>query len=336
MRTGSRFAAAGALLLGFLAPPAAIAEPPRCTAVDMAAEIRQQSAEAWQRIRDAARRTENANAILWRITGPKGPPSHLFGTIHLTDDRVTRLTPATEQALTSANTVALEVADLAPEQLVAALAKVQALLVFGDGRSLSTLLTAEEQASARSALEKAGMPGAALAALKPWVVSMMLALSDCERRRTAYGLKALDVQIGDRARGLGRRVVGLETLEDQLRAMAAVPDGDQLQMLRAGLALYGRTGDAIETMVQRYLDRDLGSIWPLQIEVWRSAGFDAKPFQSFQKHMLGNRNLRMRDAALPLVAEGGAFIAVGALHLPGGDGLVTLFRDAGYKVEPGE
>ncbi len=40
----------------------------------------------------------------------------------------------------------------------------------------------------------------------------------------------------------------------------------------------------------------------------------------------------MRDRALPLLGKGGAFIAVGALHLPGDKGLVALFREAGYTV----
>ena len=41
----------------------------------------------------------------------------------------------------------------------------------------------------------------------------------------------------------------------------------------------------------------------------------------------------MRDKALGYLAEGGnAFIAVGGLHLPGKQGLVTLLREAGYTV----
>ena len=38
--------------------------------------------------------------------------------------------------------------------------------------------------------------------------------------------------------------------------------------------------------------------------------------------------------ALPLLEKGNAFIAVGALHLPGAEGLVELFRQSGYKVTP--
>jgi uncharacterized protein YbaP (TraB family) len=40
----------------------------------------------------------------------------------------------------------------------------------------------------------------------------------------------------------------------------------------------------------------------------------------------------MAERALPFLEEGGAFIAVGALHLPGEAGLVELLRAKGYTV----
>jgi uncharacterized protein YbaP (TraB family) len=49
--------------------------------------------------------------------------------------------------------------------------------------------------------------------------------------------------------------------------------------------------------------------------------------------MLVDRNAVMADRAAPLIASGGAFIAVGALHLTGKDGLIERFRAMGYKVE---
>jgi uncharacterized protein YbaP (TraB family) len=44
----------------------------------------------------------------------------------------------------------------------------------------------------------------------------------------------------------------------------------------------------------------------------------------------------MRDKAVEALAEGGVLIAVGALHLPGKQGLVALFREAGYTLTPVE
>lgn len=334
----SRTAVAAGLFAALLQPSFALAQAqaPRCVGQDIAPELKERQPAEWARITQAADRTVNARAIFWRIDGPKGPPSHLFGTIHLTDDRINALPVAVQLALGSAKKVALEVADLSPQSLGAAIGRVQKLLVFGDGRSLEVLLSPEELAVARGAVIKSGMPGAAIGSLKPWVVNMMLSLSDCERQRSGTGLKALDLRLGDIAKQRGIPLVGLETLDDQLRAMAAVPDGDQLTVLKAGLRLYARTDDMIETMVRRYLARELGLIWPMQEALWREAGYQPAAFASFQHELVTVRNAHMRDAALPLLAEGGTFIAVGALHLPGQNGLVELFRAAGYKVTPGE
>ena len=45
------------------------------------------------------------------------------------------------------------------------------------------------------------------------------------------------------------------------------------------------------------------------------------------------RNHRMRDRALSLLRRGGGFIAVGAVHLPGKEGLLSLFETEGYHVD---
>ena len=315
--------------------PADVA-PPRCGGQDLLAGIREQQPAEWSRISEAADRTINARSIFWRIDGPSSPPSHLFGTIHLSDDRINALPVAVQLALGAAKKVALEVADLSPQNLNAAIGRLQQLLVFADGRSLETLLSPDERRIAGRAIEKAGMPAAALASLRPWVVNMTLSLSDCERRRAGAGLQPLDLRLAEAAKQRGVAVVGLETLEDQLRALAAVPEGDQLTVLRAGLRLYGGADDLLETMVRRYLARELGQIWPLHEMLWRQAGFPVSAFASFQHELVTVRNVRMRDAALPLLAEGGVFIAVGALHLPGAVGLVELIRGAGFKVTAAE
>jgi hypothetical protein len=42
----------------------------------------------------------------------------------------------------------------------------------------------------------------------------------------------------------------------------------------------------------------------------------------------------MAAKARPFLDQGSVFIAVGAMHLPGKEGLVEVLRQHGYRVEP--
>ncbi len=98
------------------------------------------------------------------------------------------------------------------------------------------------------------------------------------------------------------------------------------------MRFYDRIDDLIETMVQLYLQRQLGAIWPLQLVLSEKVGVSAKVFESAEQSLLTTRNLGMRDKALEYLADGSTFMAVGALHLPGRQGLVALLREAGYAL----
>lgn len=331
---------AAALLLAALSPAQAqrkpAVAPPTCAGQDMVGEIVGRDADTRRRVETAAAATANAKSIFWRVEKPGVEPSHLFGTIHLTDDRVNALPAAVTAALDAARTVALEIDDLSPAKIGAAIGRARGLLMFQDGRTLDAMLTPDELSIALTAMENAGIPREALGAFRPWFVTMSLAIPECERKRAASGLKPLDQRLGDRARERKIPVVGLETIEDQLQALAATPEADQLSLLKAGLRTHHRLADHIETLVQRYLARDLGVIWPIQQELWRQHGAPQSAADAFRRELLTKRNVTMRDAALPHLTKGRAFIAVGALHLPGDDGLVALLRGAGFTVTAAE
>ncbi len=103
-------------------------------------------------------------------------------------------------------------------------------------------------------------------------------------------------------------------------------------MLKAAARLYGRVEDFAETMVQLYLERRLGAIWPLQLALAERVGVAPRVFDTAEQSLLITRNFGMRDNALAHLEQGNAFVAVGALHLPGKQGLVSLLREAGYTV----
>ncbi|MBS0240664.1 MAG: TraB/GumN family protein [Proteobacteria bacterium] len=301
-----------------------------CSGKDLLAAVEDKEARA--RIEAAAKVIPNGEAELWKVSKSGVEPSYLLGTIHISDDRVTSLPQAADAALEKAQRVALEVADLSPGTLLAAMAKQQTLMVLQGDKSLDKMLAPDELSVAGAAMAKVGFPQAAVVKLRPWLVTMMLAIPDCERARLQTGREPLDLKIGKTARDRGLPVLGLETVEQQLVSLASVPDADQLAMLRATLKTYAQAGDMMETIVQRYLKREVAKVLPLQRELLAKIGLDGPSFGAFYKALLTDRNPRMTKAAEALIDQGGAFIAVGALHLVGDDGIVARLRKDGYDV----
>lgn len=302
----------------------------------MLEEMRESAPETYRAIRAEAERTAHDGAILWRVERPGRPPSHLLGTIHMTDTRVTTLSPRIEAALRDAELVALEVADVSTDATNTALQRAARLVMFTDGRRLDGVLTSGEIEQVRATLSAAGMPAEAATMFKPWVVTMILSVSECERRNVRDGRPVLDMKLAERARALGKRVTGLETIEGQLGAMATIPDEQQVGMLRASLKYADRVDDSMETLLQLYLRREMGAAWPFQLALAERAGVGAQSFAAFRQRILIDRNQRMHDAALPLFEQGGTLVAVGALHLIGEDGLVALLKQSGFRLTPVE
>lgn len=327
-----------ALLGGSLLPVAATAavETGMCGGKDMLAEIEKTEPEAYRRIAEEAKATLNTEALLWRVERAGVAPSYLFGTIHLTDKRVTTFSPKLKAAIAEAKTVALEVADLSSAAMGSAMMEAPKLVMFTDGRRLDGMLSTEEFETVKSTLGAAGMPTEVAPLFRPWIVYMILSVSGCERKKVESGEAVLDMRIAEAARSRGVPVVGLETVDEQLKAMASVPDDQQVQMLKATLKFASRSDDLMETVVNLYVHRKMGAAWPFQILLAQKAGVDPAPLAVFQEKLVIARNKKMRDGSLPLLEKGGALVAVGALHLPGESGLVKLIRDAGYTVTPVE
>lgn len=336
MRLCSRFAFA--LFAITLAMPVAAAEKddaaPACHGVDMLAETKAKDPQLYERIMGAAAAAKNSDAILWKVEKDGKPASYLFGTVHLTDERVTNLSPAVKDAINDSKTIALEVSDISQAATSTVIARSAPLVMFTDGRRLDGLLSTSEYDTVKQIVGRSGMPVDLAALFKPWIVTMILSVSDCERAKVQAGDRVLDMKIAELGKKRGMEVVGLETISDQLESMAAVPEQQQLDMLRSSLKYADRTNDMMETLVQLYLSRKISAALPFQIALAKQSGIGDEAFAGFQQKLLYERNEKMRTVVEPLLDKGGVFVAIGALHLPGDRGMVELLRQSGYTVTP--
>lgn len=259
---------------------------------------------------------DDARALVWRVTAADGASSVLLGTMHLGDPRVTAIAATVQPQFARARRFVLEV--LLDELAVTRFQ--QAMFDAGGGRLEATLgaplfdATAQRLAAYGIAPEQAG-------ALKPWAAFVILGLPPGEQALP------LDLALLARARESGMTVSALETVDEQIAVFDTLAPAAQTELLRETVCHYERLQDEIDTMIEYYAARDLGALTRVSLE-----HADASR-EALLEALLWARSERMVERLLPHLAAGDAFVAVGALHLPGDRGILHLLEARGFRVE---
>lgn len=289
----------------------------------------------YQKVADEAAKTPNGEAMLWKIDGNGAPePSYLLGTIHMTDERVATLNESVRQVLGTVKTVALEIANVGDKQAMQAeLGKRPDLMVLKGG-SLWDYMTPAMQGIISRQLEQVGIPQAVARRLQPWLPAMTLAVSLCETQRNQAGHPVLDQAVEAYAKAQGAQVVGLESAIEQFAIMSGMPLESQAMFLIDAAKMRDQVNDLNETMIQAYLDRKVTWFIPLSKAIAKEEQSDAQKAAEadFMSALLDKRNANMAERAEAMLKTGNALVAVGALHLPGEQGLVALFRKQRFTV----
>lgn len=303
-----------------------------CRGQSLMDELAKRDPAAHETLSRKAAETTNGQALFWKVEKPGARTSWLLGTIHLTDDRLATVVPNAMTAFEASDKVVLEIAELSRAALASALQKVGPMLVNPAGNGLDKALSEQEQARVRAVLEETGLPLQLIGYIRPWYAYTLLSLPACERARASAGLPTVNSRLAQLATEKNKPVIGLETVEQQLAALGSLPEDQQIQLLHLALKLSDRIDDLTETLVQLYVGRKIGAVMPLNLLLAREAGVPESAFQQFEVSILVKRNYKMLERLTPLLSEGGAFVGVGALHLVGEEGLVTLLRKAGFTV----
>jgi uncharacterized protein len=274
---------------------------------------------------------------LFRLSKDGVPPSHVFGTAHVSDPRATAFTPTMLGTLAASRVVVLELKEsegLGNSNMFEGVDPAT-MLRF-------TLAKAEERAerfltpALMERLEKAlppyGLPAAAARSFRPSMLALTLAVPACAAKDVAAG-KVVDGLIAQSGRKAGKPIVGLETIVEQLAAVSGFPPATERELLATMVKILDHAEDAFEALVARYVAGDIGIVLAWARQTYPVPGVEARMPPEFYVELIDRRNERMAERALPHLKDGGAFVAVGAAHLPGGVGLLKLFEKAGYKVE---
>lgn len=275
----------------------------------------------WQPVqaRDGAATQAAEQGLLWQVTSPAGKSSYLFGTIHSEDPRVTTLAPAVQQAFDRSSRYVMEII---PDQ--ASMQAASQAMLLGQGDSLHALLGQPLYDKTVQALKQQGVPPQVTDRFKPWAAMVIMSMP---RLKTG---QVLDFMLYGAALRAGKQQSGLETALEQISVFDSLPVNEQKVLLEDALALFPQMDSMMEQMHVAYLSRDLGKLVALNDRYNRQG--NAELANKINASLIDQRNHRMAERMEAYLREGGAFIAVGALHLPGEQGLLQLLRKRGYVV----
>lgn len=262
--------------------------------------------------------------LLWKIEKPGMVPSHLYGTMHVGDPRVVNLAAPVEQVFVKADHFVMEML-----LNFRAVGVITSGSFFNDGRTLASVMQPEQyQQLLQIFKQQLFLPEKAINNMRPWAVLMALMVPGQPQVETD---SAVDMVLYRRAALRKIPLMGLESPEEQLAVFESLSIEEQVWMLNKSVQEYGRYGSQMTSMLEAYLDRDLAALAELQEQFsYEESDIDDK----FMYELIDKRNTRMVQRMQPVLQQGNAFIAIGALHLPGEKGVLHLLEQQGYSVSP--
>ena len=261
----------------------------------------------------AAQATEKG--LFWKLESPTGKTSYLFGTMHTDDNRVSEMTPNMLEAMKSVDTFMMEAE---PTQ-------DPSIFMMKDA-SLPSLLTQAEFDQVRDLAEFHVMHLGAAMQMKPWLLAVIF---DLPKPQTEF---AQDNLLMTKSEDFGKKIKGLETSQEHFSIMDAFSIDEQMVMLRAVLKRTPEQKEAdFERLMAAYLKGDSDKISALDEKI--TGGMLPKEiWAKMRVKLLDERNVVMAQRAIPAANEKPIFIAVGASHLAGDNGLIAAFKKAGFKL----
>ena len=260
--------------------------------------------------------------LLWKIEKPSQPASYLFATMHVSDPRVVNLPPPVEQAFTDSTQFVMEM--LLTFQAVGLVSRAS---FFSDGRTLADVMQTENYRRLLDLLQKRmQLDESVVRHMKPWAVFSLLMMPV-----ESDGSAALDMQLYRRAIQAQKPVAGLETAQEQVDVFDQMSVADQLWLLNQAVSEIEQTDAVFPDMLAAYLQGDLAALLSMQQQMMSA---ESEIDDRLLQRLLSHRNQRMAQRMQPYLQQGEAFIAIGALHLPGQGGVLQLLEQQGYAVSP--
>jgi len=260
---------------------------------------------------------------IWEYQGARGTV-RLLGSVHLLRREDYPLPASIDRAYQQADTLVMEVDidDLDPlgsQMLIASLSMLE------DGQTLRDVMGSVDYRKATRQASELGIDLQMLSAVEPWFAA--LTIMNLQLLKLGFDPQiGLEKHLSGKARGDGKQVIGLETVEYQLRIFDDMPQATQSRLLLQTLDEAATLESQMTTLVSAWRRGD-------SKRLAREMGRNFQGYPDVYRKLVSDRNREWVRQIVELSAtEGNYLVVVGALHLVGEDSVIAMLQDRGGQV----
>ena len=256
----------------------------------------------------------NENSIFWELESPEGKQIFIFGSIHVDDNRVVDFSDSVNNAMKKSDLFVSETNNVN---------NLKAL--EGLGGEYNTYLSDEDFQKISELSDFHSIETEFAIKLKPWLLGFIFSSPQ------AMNPFSQDNLLKVAASNYGLASKGLETVDEHYSVLDLLSPEDQFQILKNVLNLTEADKEKnYELMIKIYLTFNLNKILNADEEITKSI-VPKKAWSSVKNELIHKRNKLFFNRLLILAKKNVLFVAVGASHLAGDDGLLQQFFQAGFK-----
>lgn len=251
---------------------------------------------------------------------------YLYGTVHVRPRGTDWGDADVRSALASAEEIWTEI-EISPQADAQAQALATQLGQAPADKPLSSWLTADENERLNALTQRLGIPRAYLETMQPWMAGLTLSLLPI--MQAGYDpMSGVDRAVDAYGDANGKTMRSFETIEQQLGFFSALNEETQREFLREAINEAEQGPAMIGEMTSAWERGDLETLERVVVDDTRREYPEV-----YESLFLRRNNAWMEVLTREMQGSGVDFVAVGAGHLLGEDGLVEQMRARGYTVE---
>ncbi|MBN4078406.1 TraB/GumN family protein [Gammaproteobacteria bacterium AH-315-C21] len=262
--------------------------------------------------------------FLWRITS-QDATVYLLGSLHAATIDMYPLPAPLYKAFDESNYLVVEI-DINKIDAQTQMVAIQKHGLYTDGSRIDQHISKESWQKLKDYLKSRKMSEAMMLGMKPWLINLTVTVGEFTRLGYDTSL-GIDQHFLNRA--AGKPIISLETLDGQMKVLAGASDKEQESNLVVTLDSVEEMGEMMTTMRTLWQQGDADALYDA-IKV------DSESYPDFEKQweaLLDTRNIAMAKKIKSYMASDATyFVIVGALHLGGKNGLLSLLGKQGYAV----